>query len=203
LPLPATIPVKVSSEAAGYISAAAVVGRQMAPAELIEQILRATGKDAGRVRAVLENGTVVSGAYRLRWIPIQASPEDVAEALRRFPDALPDRPFEPSLCVRAALSGGRAAIDLTRQSASRKRWFARRSFWQALMEAAQQIPLAYQYYSYADRADVYHAELGPEQTRLLRGQAVLLRYSALEKAVREDSYRRLALWVERTTTSGS
>lgn len=165
--------------------------------DLLENIVRVTGKDSGRIREVLLQGTVVAGASRIRWTPLEAALDEITRSLRIFPDPQPDRPFDASRCVRAALSGGRAVIDLARETASRKRWFHKRSFWQALMGAAERLALEYHHYSYADRADVYRAELPLETARALRGQAGLLRYASLETQVREYSYNALELWVER------
>ena len=195
--MPERIQTKISSEAAGSISFAPVVRREITSAELLEAILRVTGKDAARVCEVLRQGTVVNGASRFRWQSIEAGPEEVARAMDAFPDPQPGRPFDAGRCVRARLLGGRAPIDLDRQAASSKSWFARSSFWQVLMEAAARLPLVYQQYSYAERADVYLADLPLEAACVLREQARLLRYSALEAAVREYAYQRLELWVER------
>jgi hypothetical protein len=65
------------------------------------------------------------------------------------------------------------------------------------METAEKLEPAYQQYSYADRADVYRVELPVEVARALREQANLLRFSSLEAMVREYSYDKLELWVER------
>ena len=165
--------------------------------ELVESILGITGKDASRIRSILLQGALVSGASRFRWEPMDAALEDIAVALRSFPDPRPDRPFDASHCVRAALTGGRAAIELTREAASRKRLFGRHSFWQALMETATHLAPTYHQYSYTDRADVYRVDLPLEAARALQAQAGLLRYSSLEMQVREYSYDRLELWVER------
>ena len=194
---PETIHVKISSEAAGYVSISPVVTQQFSATDLIEQILRVVGKNPPRIQEILLQGTLVSGASRIRWSPIEAALEEVATALAGFPDPRPDRAFDPSLCVRAALAGGRAPIEIDRDAASRRRWLARRSFWQALMETASGLPLTYQHYSYADRADVYRAELPLEAARKLRAQARLLPYSSLEAQVRDYSYDRLELLVER------
>jgi len=197
LPLPERIEVKLSSEAAGSISFTPVVRRQMSPPELLEAILGVTGKDVARVGEVLRHGSLVSGASRFRWPPLEASAEEIATGLAAFPDSLPDRPFDPARCVRARLSGGRAAIDLNREAAGARRWLRRRSFWEVLLDAAAGLPLAYQHYSYAGRADLYGAELTPQARRSIREQAGLLRYSALEGQVREYGWDRLELWVER------
>jgi hypothetical protein len=197
LPLPQTVPVKISSEAAGYVTITPVVRQELAIAELIANIVGVTGKDAPRVREVLLRGALVSGASRFRWTPIDAAPEEITAAISVFPDPRPDRPFDAARCVRAALTGGRASIELTREAASRKSLLARRSFWQILMDAAGRLPAVYSQYSYSDRADVYHVELPLETARELQAQAGLLRFSSLEAQVREYSFARLELWVER------
>lgn len=197
MPLPERIHVKISSEAAGYVTMTPVVRQVMPVGDLIENIVRLAGKDAVRIRDILRQGALVSGASRFRWEPLEAGLEEITQLLRVFPDPRPDLPFDAERCVRATLTGGRAAIELTRESASTKRWLQKSTFWQALMEAASQLPLTYQQYSYADRADVYRAELPLEAARSLREQAGLLRYSSLAMQVREYSYDRLELWVER------
>jgi hypothetical protein len=174
-----------------------VVRQDLTPEELLGYILPSTGKDAARVREVLRQGMVVRGASRFRWAPLELEADEVAAALVAFPDPRPDRPFEAAQCVRAKLTGGRAAIDLEREAASRKRWFKRRSFWPALLDIAARLPLKYQHYSYADRADIYAAELSAEAAGELRTQAGLLAYATLERVVREYGYTRLELWVER------
>ena len=197
MPLPATVPVKISSEAAGYLTMTSVVRQELPLAEFIETILRVTGKDAVRIRDILRQGVVVSSASRFRWEPLEAASEEITQLLETFPDPWPERAFDPTRCVRAALTGGRAAIELTREAASRKRWLQRRSFWEAILAAASQLTPVYQRYSYADRADVYRIDLSAEAARALHDQAALLRYSSLEMQVREYSYDGLDLWVER------
>ncbi len=197
MPLPQTVPVKISSEAAGYVTITPVVRQELSIAELIANIVGVAGKDAPRVREALLRGALVSGASRFRWAPIEAALEEIVAAISVFPDPQPHRPFDAARCVRAALTGGRAAIELTREAAGRKSVFRRRSFWQILMDAAGRLPVVYSQYSYSDRADVYHVELPLEAARELQAQAGLLRYSSLEAQVREYSYTRLELWVER------
>ena len=174
-----------------------MVRQDLTPQELLSYILPSTGKDAARVQEVLRQGMVVRGASRFRWTPLELEAAEVTAALVPFPDPRPDRPFDAAQCVRAKLSGGRAAIDLEREAALRKRWFKRRSFWPALLEIAARLPLQYQHYSYADRADIYAAELSAEAAGELRAQAGLLAYATLERVVREYGYSRLELWVER------
>lgn len=195
--LPDRIPVKISSEAAVGLSLTPVVRQELARAQLLENILRVTGKDAGRVREILRQGTVVNGASRFRWEAIHAEAEEVTVALAGFPDAEPWRPFEAARCVRARLAGTRAPIELEREAASRRRWLRRRSFWEAVLEAAAKAAPTYHGYSYGDRADVYHAELSGETAAWLREQSRLLPYESLALTIREASCQRLELWVER------
>ena len=195
--LPERISVKISSEAAGSISITPVVRQELAAAQLVENILRVTGKNAGRVRDVLRQGTVINGASRFRWEPLQASAEDVAGALAAFPDPEPGRAFDAGRCVRARLSGGRAPIELGRDAVSRRRFLRRRSFWDAVLDAAAKVTPSYRDYSYGDRADVYSAELTAEAVELLRESAGLLTYSSLAESIRGFRFNRLELWVER------
>ena len=195
--LPERITVKISSEAAGTISITPVVRQELPAAQLLENILRVTAKDAARVRDVLRQGTVINGASRFRWEPLHLSPEEVTAALATFPDPEPGRAFDPTRCVRARLVGGRAPIELERPAASRRRWFRRRSFWDVILEVAQHSAPTYHDYSYGDRADVYHASLPAEALALIREAAGLLAYSSLAEVVRGYSFSRLELWVER------
>ena len=197
MPLPDSIPVKISSETAGFISMTPVVRQQFSPAQLIENIVRVTGKDPERVGEILRQGTVVQGASRFRWEPLEASAEDITPVLAGFPDPEPNRPFNPARCLRVRLSGGRAPLELERAAASRKRLFRRRSFWQALLETIARVPVCYQHYSYGDQADVYVADLDPESAQQLWLEADLLPYPSLAAALQGGAYRRLELWVER------
>ncbi len=195
--LPAKVSVKISSEEAASVSFSAVVVQEMTCGQLLGHILAVTGKETARVREILERGAVLSGASRIRWMPIAASADDVAEALRAFPDSRPDRPFDPSRCVRAVLTGGRGPVELTRQAASQKGWFQKQTFWDVLLEQAAKLRPLYRHYSYAERADLYHVEFTVESTRAIRDQAGLLRFGPLEQMVREYAYDTLELWVER------
>lgn len=195
--LPERVLVKISSEAAGSVSLTPVVSQNMPLADLLDQILRATGKDAARIREILERGAVVAGASRFRWTPAPASLEEVAQALAAFPDSQPDRPFDAALCARAVLTGGRAPIEITRQAASRKGWFQKRTFWDALMEQAARLTPAYQHYSYTERADLYRAPLAGDAAGTLRQAAGLLRYEGIAAMVRDYAWDKLDLWVSR------
>ena len=65
--LPATVRVKLSSEAAEGISITRVVVQDLPLRDLVENMLGITGKNEARVRELLLRGTLVSGASRFRW----------------------------------------------------------------------------------------------------------------------------------------
>src|SRR5262249_26426168 len=134
--LPASIRVKLSSEAAESISITPVVVREIAMRELIEHMLAVTGKDETRVHELLLRGTLVSGASRFRWTGWDADGDSIREALAAFPDPDPRRPFAAALCVRAALRGPGRRIEIAREIGRRKPLFRRASFWDLLMRVA-------------------------------------------------------------------
>jgi hypothetical protein len=195
--LPETVRVKISSEAAESIALTPVVLREMPAGELIETMLGVTGKDAVRIVELLLRGSFVSGASRLRWTGWTADPDDVAAVLATFPDADPRRPFDHELCTRAVLKGPSARIEIERAAGSERRFFRRRSFWDALMDLADAGAPAYAGYSYRHRADHYSVTVAPAAASLLRESAGAIRYSALEAQVRRARVESIDLYVER------
>src|SRR5713101_2256674 len=123
--LPDTIRVKLSSEAAEYISLTPVVVREMPLRELVEHMIGITGKDEARVRDLLLRGTLVSGASRFRWTGWEADAQAVGSLLATFPDPDPARPFTADRCVRAVLRGGRLPIGIPREIGARRGPLAR------------------------------------------------------------------------------
>src|SRR5690349_8200222 len=134
MPLPESVRVKLSSEAAESISLTPVVVQQLPIRELIEHILGIAGKDEPRIREILLRGTLVSGASRFRWIGWQVDEEDLREILAAFPDPDPSLPFSAGRCKRAILRGGRQAIEISREAGERKSLFQRSTFWRLLMD---------------------------------------------------------------------
>ena len=67
MPLPQTVRVKLSSEAAGAITITPVLLQELPVGELIGHVLGLAGKDEARIREILFRGTLVSGASRFRW----------------------------------------------------------------------------------------------------------------------------------------
>ena len=182
--LPEVIRVKLSSEEAGSIALTPVVVQEMPLAELIEVMLGTTGKDAERVRDLLLRGTLVSGASRFRWPPIEASSGEVGELLRRLPDSDPSRIFNPERCVRVELRGPSAVIDLSRAVAGKRRFLRRRSVWDVLMGLVEPSHLDYIEYSHKDRADRYRLRLAPAALTELRAAGGLAAYGKLASQLR-------------------
>src|SRR5438552_7715068 len=120
MPLPPTVRVKLSSEAAEAISLTPVVVQELAIRDLVEHILGVTGKDEARIRELLLRGALVSGASRFRWAGWEVDAADLRELLATFPDPDPLCIFRPVHCTRVVLRGGRQTIEITREAGSRK-----------------------------------------------------------------------------------
>jgi hypothetical protein len=195
--LPQKIRVKLSSEAAGAISLTPVVSRDLAIADLLEEVLAVTGKDEPRIRDILQRGTLVTGASRYRWQGWEPDAESLREALAGFPDPDPARPFSPAQCVQAALRGGRQTVELARETAAHHGLFRRTSFWDVLMRLLAADPPPYSGYSYRDRADRYRRELAAAERDQLRSAARLLRYSSLRQRIEAEGFTEVELTVPR------
>src|SRR5712671_5967867 len=125
MPLPDSVRVQLSSEAAESISITPVVIRDIPMRELIEHMLGITGKDVPRLHELLLRGTLVSGASRFRWAGWDADPEAIQSLLATFPDPDPLRPFTAGLCIRAALRGPGRRIEIPRGIGLQKPLFRR------------------------------------------------------------------------------
>ena len=93
--LPETIRVKLSSEAADYVSITPVLVQELPLRELVGHMLGLTGKDEKRIRELLLRGTLVSGASRFRWTGWDADSDGIRHLLAGFPDPEPARLFDP------------------------------------------------------------------------------------------------------------
>ncbi len=188
MPLPDTIRVKLSSEAAEYVSITPVVVQEMPVRDLVEHMLGITGKDEARIRDLLLRGTLVSGASRFRWTGWEAQPESIRSLLASFPDADPSRPFDAAQCKRVVLRGSRQPIGISREIGERcgllARILRRRTFWDLLMEIASAGTPQYSGYSYRDRADVYQLALGGAEVQRIREGARLVPFTALQSQIR-------------------
>ena len=195
--LPQTIRVKLSSEVAESIALTPVVVQEMAVRDLVEHALGITGKDEARIRDLLSRGTLVSGASRFRWAGWEAGAQDLRDLLATFPDAEPQRAFAPGACERALLRGGRQVIDIPREAGSRKGFFQRQSFWDALMAVAGAGAAGYLGYSYRERADRYLRDFTRAETERLRSVAGAIRYSTLRDQVRTVAFTQAELLAKR------
>jgi hypothetical protein len=195
--LPETIRVKLSSEAADYVSITPVLVQELPLRELVGHMLGVTGKDASRIRELLLRGTLVSGASRFRWTGWDADLDGIRELLTAFPDPEPGRPFHPARCVRATLRTTRQPIEIPREAAARKKLFKKSSFWDVLMEVAQATGLRYEIYSYSDRADIYHATLSVESAARLHQAVGALKYTRLKDQIAAASLEAVDLHVPR------
>src|SRR5438046_1734000 len=188
MPLPATVRVKLSSEAAGAISLTQVVVQDLAVRDLIEHILGVTGKDEARVIDLIRRGSIVTGASRFRWQGWEPDAETVREILATFPDAETGRVFAPANCIRAVLRGGPRAIELPREAASRKGIFQRACFWDALMKVTAASSPEYAGYSYRERCDRYLRVFSHAEIVEIRAAASAVQYSTLRDQIRETAF---------------
>jgi hypothetical protein len=201
MPLPETIRVKLSSEAAEYVSLTPVVVQEMPLRDLVEHMLGITGKDEGRICDLLLRGTLVSGASRFRWTGWDADVESVRALLAGFPDPDPARPFLSSQCTRVVLHGPRQPIVIPRDAAASRSIFARilrrKSFWDHLMAIAESSACRYGGYSYRDRADVHNLPLPAPEVQRIREAVRLVRYTALQAQIRNSPIESAELYVVR------
>ena len=195
--LPATIRVKLSSEAAESIALTPVVVQELPVRDLVEHMLSVTGKDEARIRELLLRGSLVSGASRFRWTGWQADPDSVRDLLATFPDPDPSRPFRVAACVKAVLRGGRSPIEIPRQAVSAKTLFQRQTFWDALMEVACAGAMQYAGYSYRERTDRYTREITTAEMQRIRDAAELVKFSTLRDQIRTVAFLSAELHVTR------
>jgi hypothetical protein len=186
--LPATVRVKLSTEAAGAIAITPVVVQELPIRDLVAHILAVAGKDEARLREILLRGSLVSGASRLRWAGWEADREGLREVLAAFPDPDPTLVFEPGRCTRAVLTGGRQAIEIPHEAAASRGLFRRGGFWEELMEMVSSSGPVYAGYSYRDAADRYRCLLSAGTCARLRAAAQSLRHSTLRARIQTEAF---------------
>jgi hypothetical protein len=197
MPLPPTIRVKLSSEAAEAIAMTPVVVQELPMREFLHHMLGVTGKDVARMREILLRGTMVAGASRFRWAGWAVEDEALRELLAEFPDADPSRTFVAARCVRLVLRGGRQPIEVRREAAAQKGLFQRQTFWDVLMDVVGGAPLGYAGYSYRDRADRFQRELSVAESERLRAAADSVKYSTLRDQIRMVAFTSVEVLVTR------
>jgi hypothetical protein len=184
--LPATIRVKLSSEAARTIALTRVVIQEMPLRDLMDHLLAAAGKDEGRIREFLARGSLVSGSCRLRWEGWDAEPESLRALLAAFPDPDPSIAFSGERCVRVVLRGGRP-IEVARQAAC---------FWKLLLEMAA-ASADYAGYCYRNRADRYLKDFSAAETERLRTAAEKVRFTTVRRQLQTTVFRSAELYTTR------
>ncbi|MFZ0879653.1 MAG: hypothetical protein WA002_09160 [Candidatus Acidiferrales bacterium] len=161
--LPETIPVRYTEEEAEYLSLRPVVKQTFRIAELVDMIVSVTGKDAARVTQILRSGSVVYHGYRYWWSGFEAADGELGVLLAAYPDAEPERRFDPAACTAMIFESGgappRHTIEIPRAIGERHGWLRFRSFWDDAMEHARANPPAYREYSYGRRADTFVSPL--------------------------------------------
>jgi len=181
VPLPEQIPVTFTEEDAQYLTVRPVRRQSFRPPELVDMIVRVTGKNAGRVLHILRTGSLVFHFYRYRWNPIELSEQELGPLLAGFADPDPSREFRQGECTvvlavppATAASPGSGDVllppvlaEFHRDAAQKKRLFSARGVWDVLMEPAIGQRPAYAGYSYARQADVYRLELSRESAAAL------------------------------------
>jgi len=195
--LPATIRVKLSSEAAEGISITRVVVQDLPMRDLVEHMLGITGKNEARVHELLLRGTLVSGASRFRWTGWDADLDALRELLATYPGDDPARPFASARCVRAVLRGGRQPIHIPREAGARKPLTRKASFWDVLMDLAAAGEMQYLHYSYKDRADCFRLDMPLAAAAKLRVASEVVKHSSLREQIRSAGFVWAELYVER------
>lgn len=199
MPLPAEVRVKISTEEAGSIAITPVVVQEMPLRDLVEHILCVTGHRPGRVSEQLRRGSLVRGASRFRWEPLEAREEDLLSLLASFPLADPQRPFLAERCASVRIHGAGICLTLLRTDAQRRRLFQRRSFWNVLMEIASAGSPAYVEYSYSERADTYSLVLDRAASLRLNREASLLAYAGLARQIEGAVIESIEFFVPRSS----
>jgi hypothetical protein len=184
VPLPETIAVKYTEEEAEYLSMRPLVRQTFRSPELVDMIVQVAGKDSTRVQQILRAGTVVFHSFRYWWPPFDPDPAALAEILAKYPDADPARPFRAADCAELILDSSgsppRHSLSITKDSVARAtnplQKIARAlrnkpSFWQALMNFAEEARPRYREYSYTRRADLYSIALTAQQLAHLAREA--------------------------------
>ena len=168
--------------------------------ELAAKILGVCGKDPSRISSILLRGALVKGDARYRWQPLQASDDELATLLDRFPDHKPDLEFDGSRCVRMEFRGRRGEIEITREVGQQRRLFHRKAFWADALALVQTLSPRCDRYSYSDEADVFVADLTAEARESFRRLGPLLRFTSLEAQLRSLPAGRVSLFVRRSAT---
>ncbi len=182
MPLPETIPVRYTEEEADNFSIRPVKRQTFQLRELVDMILRVTGKDQARVQQILRSGTIVYHFFRYWWQGFESDSAEMTALLAEFPGDEPQRAFRAEDCTAIILepaTAGRRVIEIERAAAEHKPLFAARSFWDCLTgmaatsgdDVAGGAGVSYAGYSFDRRADLFQVTLTAEQRQSLARDA--------------------------------
>lgn len=166
--------VKLVSEAAEFVSITQVMQREYTLHELVGAMLPVVGRDAERIRQLLQVGGFSNGEYKFRWEGREVGLGQIEHVLESYPRAEPQREFRPAVCVLIRFVRDVEVLALPREAAEKKGLFGGESFWDGLVKLAGG-GLRYADYSYADQADVYVLELGMDTAEKFRALLPLLK----------------------------
>ena len=155
-----TVRVKISSDAAGAITLTPVVVQELTLDELFDHMVGVCGKDQARIREVLQRGSLVTGASRLRWEGWLADETEIAASLARFPDPDPGRPLHLDRCVSIVLRAGSQQVPVPRAAAEKRRIATAEKLWDTVASLA--AGAAYAGYSYREKGDIYRVTCAPQ-----------------------------------------
>ena len=204
MPLPSSIRVKLSSEEAGALTITPVVAQDISFADLLERIVENTGKDVVRIMRILRAGELASGATRYRFAGWDADPSEVVEAITRFPDPDPTRPFLVHDSVKAVFQNALGArLEVPREAGKRRRFLQRRSFWDSLVEILAAENARYLEYSYKDRADCYRIQLSRAAALAIHERAGMIAYRGLAQKIKLSTFDTVDAYVPRAAKAGS
>jgi len=198
MPLPDTVPVEIMPEEAGEVSLRPVVVQQMPLAELVDLLVSQLGKHAEKIQRLLREGSIVVGGSRFRWEPRSVPLEEVQQWIAGYPDPDPSRPFLFEECERVVFHArsGRS-VAFSRATGMKRRFLARRSFWESLGLLVGKLHPYYRGYSYQERADCYRVELSGPAFLAIRQLARTLAFSALARRLETEELVSVDLYLPR------
>jgi hypothetical protein len=185
MPLPETIAMRFTEEDAGYVTVRPLVRQVFHLAELADMVLSVTGKDALRVQQIFRAGTVVYNGFRYSWDGFASETNELAALLAPFPDDDPSRDFNAAAVTTVLLEIGggtqRSLVAITREEASARRLFQKRSAWAILLRLTRESTPRYEKYSHAQHGDVYRLYLSAETALAVRNEMLGAAPRALRK----------------------
>jgi len=161
--LPEQIPVRYVEEEAGYLSMRPLVNQTFHLHELADLVVSVVGKDAERVRKILQTGTVLYNGYRYRWEPLAVGLPEVEALVAPFPEDDRARPFDAGKIAAILFESGggtqRSLAEISASEAGEKKLFTKASPLDVLKSFAGGNPPHYEKYSHARRADLFRVTL--------------------------------------------